>query len=235
MQNELVRHIMTAEVLSIDIRESITEAMRIFASYPVHHLPVIDGTALSGMLSTADMLKLEYFLPKTGTQAPAALLNNRFRIDKLMRSPVFTAGLDDTIADAASRMATNAVHSLPVVDESNNLMGIVTTTDIMQALLHGIGLKRAAEEHDANSKPTELVMRRAIEAANSATLDGTDPDGIAAAMLYLKERNALLEGLRVDVARYVQAGQDERLHSSLVRDLDKLAQRALEVELSIPL
>lgn len=105
----------------------------------------------------------------------------------------------------------------------------------MQALLQGIGLKRAAEEHDGNSKPTELVMRRAIEAANSATLDGTDPNGIAAAMLYLNERNALLETLRVDVARYMQAGQHERLHSCLVKDLDNLAQRAQAVELSIPL
>ena len=134
-----------------------------------------------------------------------------------------------------SRMVTNAVHSLPVVDESNHLMGIVTTTDIMQALLYGIGLKRVAEEHDGNSKPTELVMRRAIQAANSATLDGTDPNGISAAMLYLNERNALLETLRVDVTRYVHGGQDERLHSCLVKDLGKLAQRTQQVELSIPL
>jgi CBS domain-containing protein len=235
MQNERVRHIMTEAVLSIDVSESITEAMRLFAGYPAHHLPVVDGAVLRGMLSSADMLKLEYFLPKSGAQPSAALLNNRFRIDKLMRSPVITAGLDDSIADAASRMATHAVHSLPVVDESNNLMGIVTTTDIMQALLHGIGLKRAAEEHDGNAKPTELVMRRAIEAANTATLDGTDPNGIAAAMLFLNERNALLETLRVDVARYVQVGQDERLHSCLVKDLDKLSQRARQVELSVPL
>jgi CBS domain-containing membrane protein len=235
MQNERIRHIMTAELLSIDIRESITEAMRLFASYPVHHLPVVDGADLKGILSTADMLKLEYFLPKSGAQASAMLLNNRFSVDKLMRSPVITAGLDDTIADAASRMVTKAVHALPVVDEDNHLRGIVTTTDIMQAMLHGIGLKTAAEQHNANPKPTELVMRRAIEAANSATLHQADLDGIAAAMLYLNERNALLEALRVDVARYVQGGQEERLHSSLVKDLDKLAQRSQEVELSIPL
>jgi CBS domain-containing membrane protein len=235
MLQERVRHIMTAEVLSIDISESITEAMRLFASFPVHHLPVVDGAGLRGMLSTADMLKLEYFLPKSGAQASAVLLNKRFRIDKLMRSRVSTAGLDDTIADAASRMVTNAVHSLPVIDENNRLMGIVTTTDIMQALLHGIGLKTTSEQNDAHPKPTELAMRRAIKAANSATLHKTDPDGIAASMLYLNERNGLLETLRVDVARYMQSGQDERLHSHLIKDLDKLAQRAQVVELSIPL
>jgi CBS domain-containing protein len=235
MENEHVRHIMTAEVLSIDICEPVTEAMRLFASHPVHHLPVVDGTSLRGMLSAADMLKLEYFLPKPGAQASAVLLNNRFKLEKLMRSPVFTASLDDTIADAASRMATNAVHSLPVVDESNHLLGIVTTTDIMQALLHGIGLKRAVEQPDVHSKPTELVVHRAIEAANSATLRGADPDGIAAFMLYLNQRNALLEALRLDVARYVQGGQDERLHAQLVKDLDKLAQRGEEVELPMRL
>jgi CBS-domain-containing membrane protein len=51
MRNELVRHIMTVEVLSIDIRESITEAMRLFASYPVHHLPMVDQEGLRGILS----------------------------------------------------------------------------------------------------------------------------------------------------------------------------------------
>ena len=235
MQNEHVRHIMTAAVLSIDVGESIIEAMRLFAGYPVHHLPVVEGAVLRGILSTADMLKLEYFLPMSGAQASAALLNERFKIDKLMRSPVFTAALDDTIADAASRMVAHAVHALPVVDESNRLLGIVTTTDIMQALLHGIGLKRASEQHDGNPKPTELVMRRAIEAANSATIHGTDSEGIGASMLYLNERIVLLEALRVDVARYVHGGQDERLHSHLVKDLEKLDQRTHEAELSIPL
>lgn len=235
MQNVRVRHIMTTQVLSIDIDESITEALRLFAGYPVHHLPVIDETGLRGMLSSADMLKLEYFLPKPGARVSATLVNDRFKIEKLMRSPVMTAKLDDTIADAASRMVTSAVHALPVVDESNQLLGIVTTTDIMQALLHGIGVKSAAEEHSGTAQPAELVMRRAIEAANSATLHGNDPDGIAAAMLYLNERNAALEALRLDVARYVHAGQDERLHSRLVKDLEKLAQRGQEVEVAIPL
>jgi CBS domain-containing protein len=47
MQDEHVRHIMTAAVLSIDVGESITEAMRLFASYPAHHLPVVDGGGFS--------------------------------------------------------------------------------------------------------------------------------------------------------------------------------------------
>jgi CBS domain-containing protein len=84
-----------------------------------------------------------------------------------MRRPVVTAKLDDTIADAVSRMASSGIHSLPVISEDNDLLGIVTTTDIMQALLHG--------------------------------------------------------------------GQDERLHTRLVKEVDQLSQPGQEISLPIPL
>jgi hypothetical protein len=105
----------------------------------------------------------------------------------------------------------------------------------MQALLHGMALRPDSGPHDPKRKPTDLEMRRAIEAAQSATLHGIDSDGVAASMLYLNDRNALLEGLRQDVARYVHGGQDARLHSDLVRDLARLAPPGQEIELPIPL
>lgn len=152
-----------------------------------------------------------------------------------MRSPVVTAGLDATIAEAASRMATKAVHCLPLVDAIQHLLGIVTTTDVMRALLHGMGVKTAAAPIDGNPAPTDLTMRRAVEAANSATLQGSDPQGIAASLRYLHQRNALLEALRVKVTRDLRHGQDERLHSALVRDLGSLAERGQDEELSVAL
>jgi CBS domain-containing protein len=121
-----------------------------------------------------------------------------------------------------------------VVNEKNRLLGIVTTTDIIQALLHGIGLKRRPEQGDEKAAPTELEMRRAIEVAESATLEGTDTDGVAASLLYLRERNAMLEALRQDVARYL-LGQDARLHARLVKHIERLGQSGQETELSIPL
>ena len=240
MQGDRVRHIMTAPVLSIGVHEPITEVLRIFAQSPLHHLPVVDRSELKGILSSADMLQLEYFLPKSGLpksgmQGSAVLLNDRFRVQRMMRWPVSTAKLDDTIADAASRMATSGLHSLPVIDENNHLLGIVTTTDIMQALLRGIGLKPRAEQHEARPRPTGLEMRRAIQSAESVTLNGTDPDGVAATMLYLHERNALLETLRQNVTRYLHGGQDERLHTRLVLEVDALDRTGEVNERSIPL
>lgn len=220
--NERVRHIMTEAVVWIDVHEPITEALRLFADYPLHHLPVVDDGELKGMLSSADMLKLEHFIPKSGVQGSAALLNERFKVAVLMRRPVITAELDDTIADAASRMATRGIHALPVVNDNYKLVGIVTTTDIIQALLNGIGVETAPAQAAAQRALSDLEMHHAIEAAKSATLKGADADGIAAAVLQLQERNVLLESLREDVARYLHGGQDHQLHARLLKTLDRL-------------
>lgn len=149
MPEERVSHIMTESVLSIDVHEPITEVIRIFASYPVHHLPVVDRGRVTGMISSADMLKLNGFVAKMGNRATASFLNERFNIATLMSQPVFTAHPADTIEAAASRMVTQAIHSLPVVDERGHLVGIVTTTDVMYALLHGIGLRSTRDKSGA--------------------------------------------------------------------------------------
>ncbi len=44
----------------------------------------------------------------------------------------------------------------------------------------------------------------------------------AASMLFLHERNALLEELRKNMARYLHGGQNERLHACLVKDIQRL-------------
>jgi hypothetical protein len=105
-------------------------------------------------------------------------------------------------------------------------VGIVTTTDIVGALLHGIRPRPGPEQCATRRQPTELEIRHAIEAAESATLNGTDADGVAALLLYLHERNALLEELRQNVTRYLRSGQDEQLHARLLQDIDRLDRQA---------
>ncbi|MES1191807.1 MAG: CBS domain-containing protein [Steroidobacter sp.] len=227
MTSDQVGHIMTTAVLSVDVHEPITEAIRLFAYYPVHHLPVVDKSRIVGMLSTADMLKLEYFVPRGSIPAATLLINEKFRIEQLMRTPVITATPYDTIADAAERMSSRGIHALPVVNELNHLIGIVTTTDVMNALLNGSGitLQREEEEKIEIKPPTEHRLAHALEAARSALQRGDDGHAIGACLLYFHERNSLLESLRHNVERYVRNGQDERLHTQLLKDIDKLEQQ----------
>jgi signal-transduction protein with cAMP-binding, CBS, and nucleotidyltransferase domain len=71
-----VNRFMTEPVLTVDINDGAGEVLRMFAGYPVHHLPVLNQQEVVGMLSTADVMKLDLFLPKS-SKSPIDYLNER--------------------------------------------------------------------------------------------------------------------------------------------------------------
>jgi CBS domain-containing protein len=134
---------MTEAVLSIDIRESAGEVLRQFAAYPVHHMPVVDDGRVVGMLSSADLMKLDAFLPRKGLPA-IEYLNQHVKLEALMRQPAVTITGNDTVEHAASIMASKGIHALPVVDDRGFLVGIISTTDIIHAALQSAEVSQAA-------------------------------------------------------------------------------------------
>ena len=66
---EPISRIMTETVVVIEADRPVSEALECFLQYPIHHLPVVRAGRLVGMLSSADLMKLEFFAPKGGASA----------------------------------------------------------------------------------------------------------------------------------------------------------------------
>jgi CBS domain-containing protein len=218
-----VNHLMTEAVLSVDVSSPVSEALRLFAEYPVHHLPVVREQALVGMLSSADVMKLDGFLPKNGV-SNREYIDERFSIETLMCHPAISVQPHQSAEDAGRLMVTHAVHALPVVDIQDHLLGIITTTDMMQALLYGA--PRLGEHADmaralksTQGKPSADALEVSLEAAREAALAERDPNGIARALLYLHQRVTTLEEVQRLVRRYATARQDET--ATLMKALER--------------
>jgi CBS domain-containing protein len=54
-----------------------------------------------------------------------------------MTSPAITLSAEKTVSDAAVLMLKNKIHRIPIVNESNQVVGMVTRTDIFTALEGG--------------------------------------------------------------------------------------------------
>jgi CBS domain-containing protein len=215
-----VNRVMSEPVLTIGPDDSVKELLRLFIAYPVHHLPVVKERRVVGMLSSADLMKLEFFLPPPGP-AREALLNERFRVSKVMRTPVVTVTEHETVQRAAELMAKNGFHSLPVVNGDDHLIGIVTTTDLMNGCLHASG-PSATEV-----KPAQLGdphLNTVLAKARDVVMNNADPHGIAAALLHMAPRLQALTFVAHETKRYLVAGQDERLHAALQKALDRADQ-----------
>jgi CBS domain-containing protein len=229
-----VSDVMTEAVLSIEVSAPAGEILRFFSEYPVHHLPVVDEARVVGMLSSADVLKLESLLPKG--RDPIEYLSWRFRIDQLMRQPAITVRSEESIERAASLMAKHGIHALPVTNARQKLIGIVTTTDIMNAVLHpkprGAAPAAASARTSARSTtPSASQMQSALSLAAAACDGEDDKSQIARALLDACSRLKQLEALRCWADRYVHLRQDEYLHGALLKAIEQTAgearQRAL--------
>jgi signal-transduction protein with cAMP-binding, CBS, and nucleotidyltransferase domain len=210
--SERVDRVMSA-AFSIDIEECAGTMLRLFAEYPIHHLPVVSGRRVVGMLSSADVMKLEALRPKTGMPSNEYL--SQVGVAALMSRSVITIRPHELLIDAAHLMASHGIHALPVVDSQEELLGIVTTTDIMTATLQQVAQRPTVPSTPAEVRPCEIVLGgpefdQAIAAAKTAVAAGQDPQGVATALLYLQKRVILLERFLQIADHYLR---DSRLES----------------------
>jgi len=89
--------------------------------HSIHHLPVVEGGSLVGILTTYDLWKNE-IAPKD---------YGKTRVDEVMTTGVVRISPIDKIGTAAELFLDNRFHALPVVAEENRLLGIVTSFDIL--------------------------------------------------------------------------------------------------------
>jgi CBS domain-containing protein len=195
----------------------------------VHHLPVLSGQKVVGMISSADVTKIEAFLPKGG-EARADYLSQHMKIATLMHKPALTIRPHATLLEAARLMAANAIHALPVVNEEDCLLGIITTTDIMHAALAGQPPEQPAASAGQGQVPVTVEMsaaelEHALTAARTAVAAGQDVDGVAMGLMCLQHRVALLEHVLQSAERYLQLGQD-RTQLAALRAAIAAARRA---------
>ena len=223
LASEPVDRFMSEAVLSIDVSAPGGEILRLFAAYPVHHLPVVDGTKVVGMLSSADVLKVVSFIP-AHVPSREEYLDRHINIARLMHSPALCAVSGQTVEEAARLMATHGIHALPVTDRAENLLGIITTTDIMHAGL--FPEQRGDRRDDSGSKiatvrvsPAEL--ERALHLASAAAESDDEHGLIASALLHTQARLRPLEHVLSCADRYLHAGQDERLHTQLAKAIER--------------
>ena len=239
--DEPISRIMTEAVVAIEVDRPVSEVLDCFLQYPIHHLPVVRLGKLVGVLSSADVLKLDFFVPKA-TVDRAAYLDERLTIAQLMHRSEVSLKPSVTVAHAAGLMIDAGVHAAPVVDAGDHVIGIVTTTDIIRSLLHGPPRKGALpvspvahplpaeDEHEQvvyRLKPTGQEYATAMRTAQVLHIEARDPRFLGKAMLYLDQRRGLLEKVLELADRFLRTGQDEHTHALLLKAIHA-AKRAEE-------
>ncbi|MDX8554256.1 CBS domain-containing protein [Tenacibaculum sp. 1B UA] len=127
--------IMTKDVITLSSTDDLMTAEKIFKKEHIRHIPVVSGNEIKGMLSYTDLLRISFADAVDGNETDVdTVVYNMFTIDQVMAKNLETVNSSTTIKEVAEILAKKEFHALPVVD-NNELVGVVTTTDLVYYLL----------------------------------------------------------------------------------------------------
>lgn len=125
---------MTREVVTTTPDATAAEVLALCRERGIRHMPVLEDGRLVGMISDRD---LRSATPALGDPARAEALG-RITVERTMMREVVTARPGDPIESAANTMRERGIGCLPVM-EDGILAGIITTSDVMEALVYLVG------------------------------------------------------------------------------------------------
>ena len=135
-----IGRIMHTDLITVAPETSLSDARDLIEEKKIDHLLVVDKhKKLVGIVSDRD-LKQYWASPATSLSVHELnYLLQKVEIRTAMTMAVLTVSPDTTIERAAYIMQTEDISSLPVM-EGDNLVGIITSTDVMEVLLEAIGI-----------------------------------------------------------------------------------------------
>ena len=115
-----VSEVMTREVQTVQPDQPVQEAANFMLSADAGSIPVTEGERLIGMITDRD-IAVRGVAKGFGPDTP---------VRELMTDELITARIDDDVQDVASRMSDAQVRRLPVIDQNEQLCGIVSLGDL---------------------------------------------------------------------------------------------------------
>ena len=126
MASTFVKDIMNRAVITIDGSMSVQEAAQMMTDANVGCVIVTKNDNPVGIITERD------FVTKIAAEGRPLFTD----VSEIMSLPLTTVSPNDTVWDAAEIMRGKGIHKLPV-QEGNEIVGIVTTTDFVKICSYG--------------------------------------------------------------------------------------------------
>ncbi len=129
-----VSDIMTKSLITVSPADTVDVMRKKLHEFPIHHLLVVDNGRLVGVISDRDILKT--LSPYVGTKVESEkdTFTLKRKAQQIMTRHPITIAPNATIQKAAKTLVDNNISILPVVDNNNIPIGVLSWKDVLRFL-----------------------------------------------------------------------------------------------------
>ncbi|MDO9082771.1 MAG: CBS and ACT domain-containing protein [Humidesulfovibrio sp.] len=205
----LIENWMTKDVVTGAPETSMMKASKIMKEKGISRLPVVDERGvLLGIVSDRDIKEASPSKATTLDMHELYYLLSEIKLKDIMTKKVVTIKRGETVDRAAQLMLEHNIGGMPVVDEDNKVVGVVTDSDIFKVLVRITGVMEGG---------VQIGVRLPNE-----------PGGLIPVLDYLKNHNARLMSLLTSCEPAEVGLRDVYIR---IRDMDKGAMQKLKAEM----
>ena len=137
----LVSKWMSKNVITIDVDDSMQEAVKLMKQRDIRMLPVLKKRKLVGVVTDRDLKRASASDATTLDVHELLYLVSKIKVGNIMTKDPITVPQNFTVEETAVVLLKNKISGAPVVDQNGQLVGTITQTDLFRVLvsLTGVG------------------------------------------------------------------------------------------------
>jgi acetoin utilization protein AcuB len=137
----LVSKSMSKNVITIDVDDSMQEAVKLMKQRDIRMLPVLKKRKLVGVVTDRDLKRASASDATTLDVHELLYLVSKIEVGNIMTKDPITVPQNFTVEETAVVLLKNKISGAPVVDQNGQLVGTITQTDLFRVLvsLTGVG------------------------------------------------------------------------------------------------
>lgn len=140
----LIKDWMATTILTVDANTSVMRAGRTMKDNNIRRLPVVSQGKLAGIITDRDLKEAS---PSSKTDMDLHemyYLLSEMKVKDVMSSNPIRLTLDDTLEKAALVMLNETISGLVIVDDEENLVGLLSESDVLRGFIHATGIQDGA-------------------------------------------------------------------------------------------
>jgi acetoin utilization protein AcuB len=210
----LVRDIMQTHPVSATLETRLPHLLRLLQRRGFRHLPVVDGGRLVGIISDRDLKQSMISAASMTEGRERDRLLDELTAGQIMARAVVTIGPMFGVDEAARLMATRKISALPVT-EGDQIVGIVTETDVLQLFVRAMGVLEPSSRVDVILRDQTAGLGDVVRAVEEA---GSRISSVMTLAMPTGEREVVLRLATINPGPAVKALE---ARGYVVRDADR--------------